>query len=56
MPRLYLMSWEGPPHNRWVKMYKGVRYRVSCQDLGAMMFTKEGTAKQANEWWRKKLA
>jgi integrase len=50
------MSWEGAPAYRWVKMFKGVRYRVTCQELGAMVWTKEATAKAANEWWRKKLA
>lgn len=56
MPRAYLMSWEGPPHCRWVKMHKGVRYRVSCADLKAAAWTKEGSGKLANEWWGRKLA
>jgi integrase len=56
MPRVYEMSWEGPPAYRWVRMYRGVRYRVSCQELGAMVYTKEATGKVANEWWRKRRA
>jgi hypothetical protein len=56
MPRKYLMSWEGPPKNRWVKMYKGVRYRVTCDELGAMIYTQEGSAKLANQWWKRKQA
>jgi hypothetical protein len=34
MARLYLMSWEGHPNYRWYKMHKGVRYRVTCEQLG----------------------
>jgi integrase len=56
MPRTYEMSYEGAPYFRWVKMHKGVRYRVSCEELGAMVFTKEGSGRLANEWWRAKLA
>jgi hypothetical protein len=56
MPRQYEMSFEGPPAYRWVKMYKGTRYRVTCEELGAMVYTKEATYRLANEWWRKKLA
>lgn len=34
MPRKYQAgTWEGEPHYRWVKMYKGVRYRVTCKEL-----------------------
>ncbi len=56
MPRAHLMSWEGAPYFRWVKMRRGVRYRISCADLRAPLFTKEGSAAQANDWWRKKLS
>jgi integrase len=49
------MSFEAAPKYRWVKMYKGVRYRVTCEELGAMMWTKEGSGKLANQWWDKKL-
>ncbi len=55
MPRQYQMSFEGSPYFRWVKMHKGSRYRVSCEDLGAKVFTKEATWQLANEWWRRKL-
>jgi integrase len=55
MPRKYHMSWEGPPKYRWVKMYKGVRYRISCQELGAMVWTKEVSGAAANRWWENKL-
>lgn len=50
------MSYEGSPNYRWVKMYKGVRYRVTLDELGAMVWTKEATAKAANDWWKAKLA
>jgi hypothetical protein len=50
------MSWEGQPNFRWVKMYKGVRYRVTCDELGAMMYTQEDSAKLANQWWKRKQA
>jgi integrase len=56
MPRACEMSWEGAPAYRWVRMYRGVRYRVSCQELGASVWTKEATHPLANEWWRRKLA
>lgn len=56
MPKHYEMSWEGSPKNRWVKMYRGARYRVTCQELGAMVFTQEGSYKLANAWWKKKKA
>jgi len=55
MPRTYAMSYEGEPYYRWVKMFRGVRYRVSCQELRAAVWTKEGSAKLANEWWEQKL-
>jgi hypothetical protein len=54
MPRKYLMSWEDPPKKRWVEMYKGVRYHITCDELGAMVFTQEGSAKLANQWWKRK--
>ena len=56
MPRLILMTWEGPPNFRWSKMYKGTRYRVTCDELKAHVDTKEATWKAANEWWERKLA
>lgn len=54
MPRQQLMSWEGRPYYRWVKMHKGVRYRVSCEELQAKDWTREATWKLANAWWEKK--
>ncbi len=56
MARKFLMSWEGEPYFRWVKMHKGVRYRIGCKDLGAAVFTRDGSYQLANEWWRQKLA
>ena len=55
MPRKFLMSWEGPPNFRWVKMYRGVRHRISCDALNAP-HTKEGSYQAANAWWQSKLA
>jgi integrase len=55
MPRREQMSWDGDPNYRWVKMYRGVRYRVTCEELGTAARTKEATLALANEWWRKKL-
>src|SRR5262245_44674222 len=56
MPRRELMSWEGTPNYRWVKMYKGARYRVTCHELNAVAFTKEGSVSLANQWWLRKKA
>jgi integrase len=58
MPRKYLMSWEGPPNYRWVKMYKRVRYRIHCADLGLPEghWTEERSYQAANEWWGRKRA
>lgn len=50
------MSWEGAPAFRWRKMHKGNCYRVSCQELGATVWTQEATYRLANQWWEKKLA
>ncbi|MHB8973744.1 MAG: hypothetical protein ACYC3X_15460 [Pirellulaceae bacterium] len=54
MPPKCLMSWEGHPNYRWVKMYRGKRYRVNCDDLNVPR-TKEESRQAANEWWRKTL-
>jgi len=48
-------TFEGAPHFRWTKMHKGVRYRVTCEELQAQVRTKEGSMQLANAWWRKKL-
>jgi integrase len=37
-------------------MFKGTRYRVTCEQLGATVWTKEGSASLANDWWRSKKA
>lgn len=55
MPRACYMSWNGRD-NRWEKMFKGKRYSVSVSDLHGAFPSKEGSLKQANEWWKNKLA
>ena len=55
MPRKYLMSWEAHPQYRWIKMYKGKRYRVSCDELKRPR-TKEESYLAANDWWERQLA
>ena len=55
MPRSYMMSWEGSPNYRWSKMYRGLRYRITCDELRVPR-TKEESYQAANEWWRNKLA
>ncbi|MHB8971085.1 MAG: hypothetical protein ACYC3X_14360 [Pirellulaceae bacterium] len=54
MPPKCLMSWEGHPNYRWVKMYRGKRYRVNCDDLNVPR-SKQESRQAANEWWRKTL-
>jgi integrase len=54
MPPKSLMSWEGHPGYRWVKMFRGRRYRVSCDELNVPR-TKQESRQAANEWWQKKL-
>jgi integrase len=54
MARQYLMSWI-PKQKRWMKLYKGHRYAVSCRQLDVPT-TKEDSWRAANDWWRKKLA
>lgn len=58
MPRKYELSWEGHPHYRWVKMYRRVRYRVTCEQLNLpnRAWTKELSYQAANDWWLKKRA
>lgn len=55
MARSNLMAWEGSPKFRWVKMYKGTRYKVYCREEGWPL-TKEGSYQQANKWWEATLA
>lgn len=52
MPRVYKMSWDGQ-QLRWVKMYRGKRYSVSCSVLDAPP-TKDGGRELANAWWTRK--
>jgi hypothetical protein len=56
--RKFLMSWEGKPYYRWVKMFQGVRYRVTCEALGLRRdrWTKEDSWQAANQWWQGRLA
>ncbi len=55
MPTAPLMSWEGKPNFRWCKMHRAVRYKVTCDELGAPR-TKEGSIAKANAWWLAKKA
>ena len=55
MPRKTIMNWEGNPAYRWVKMFKGKRYRVSCDEL-VRPRTKEESYQAANDWWWRKQA
>jgi len=56
--RKFMMSWEGKPYYRWVKMFKGHRYRVTCETLGLRQdrWTKEDSWQPANQWWQDCLA
>jgi hypothetical protein len=40
---------------RWMKMYRGKRYVISCKAL-KVASTKEASYQAANEWWEKKVA
>lgn len=55
MPRKSLMSYDGK-NRAWVKMFKGVRYRIQCSDLHPTDTTKVGTYQLANDWWLRKHA
>ena len=52
MPRSYSMSWI-ESRQRWMKMYKGSRYVISCKALGVPA-TKEESYQAANQWWVQK--
>src|SRR5216683_5833726 len=54
MARSFEMTWIAS-RLRWMKMYKGVRYVISCKALGVAE-NKEGSYLAANEWWTKKRA
>ena len=49
---------EGKPDYRWVKRFRGVRYRVTCESLGLPRdgWTKEDSWQAANQWWQDHLA
>lgn len=53
MGRVYKMSWEAG-RKRWAKMFKGRRFLVTCEELGAPP-TAEGSYHAANQWWETKL-
>lgn len=46
------MSWVGK-QKRWMKMYRGKRYAVSCRQLGVPA-TKDDSWHAANTWWESK--
>ncbi len=48
------MTWVAG-QKRWIKMYRGKTYAVSCRQLGTEA-TKEASRIPANEWWEKKRA
>src|SRR6516165_3860887 len=52
--RKYLMSWIGT-QRRWMKMYRGKRYAVSCRQLGCEP-TREASWREANAWWQQTKA
>lgn len=54
MGRTQNMTWEGHPNYRWVKMYRGKRYRVSCDELGVPR-SKDESYQAANHWWKTRL-
>lgn len=55
MPRPNLMSWEGEPNYRWTKLYKGQRFKVTCDQLGVPR-TKADSIAAANQWWQDQLS
>jgi|GEM_PF-3631797 len=58
MPRAIPKGFEGAPAFRWVRMYKGKRYRVSCAELGLpeSEWTEQGSYQAFTAWWDKKKA
>jgi hypothetical protein len=52
MPRADAMTYVAS-RKRWTKMYKGQRFWISCQALGAPE-TKDGSRQAANAWWTDK--
>src|ERR1700689_3864717 len=54
MARKFEMTWIAS-RLRWMKMYKGIRYVISCKALGVAE-NKDGSYLAANEWWMNKRA
>ena len=54
MARNLHMSWLGGTR-RWMKMYRGKRYAISCRQLNVPL-TKEDSWRAANAWWEAKQA
>ena len=56
MPRIIPKGFEGAPAYRWVRMYKGNRYRVSCDELGLPpdQWNELGSYQLFNQWWAAK--
>lgn len=60
MPTKHRLSWE-PRNRRWWKMFRGVRYVVSCRQLAKwcgrhVPESKEASYPIAARWWEAKLA
>lgn len=58
MPRAIPKGFEGAPAYRWVRMYKGKRYRVTCAELALPkeQWTEQGSYQAFAAWWVKKTA
>ena len=56
MPRMKCAGWDRS-NTRWVKMFKGKRYRITCEELKLPKseWTKEGSIALAKKWWLQKL-
>lgn len=56
MPRMKFPGWDRL-NTRWVKMFDGKRYRITCEELGLPKcdWTKEGSIELAKKWWMQKL-
>ena len=56
MPRMKFSGWD-KLNTRWIKMYEGKRYRITCKELGLPKshWTKELSVKFAKKWWLQTL-
>lgn len=56
MPRIKFSGWDRL-NTRWVKMFNGKRYRITCEELKLPKsdWTKEGSIDLAKKWWLQKL-